>query len=131
MPITAFYAALLTMLLVQLSMRVIRQRRAARIEIGDGADRELLRRMRVHANFIEYAPFGLILLGLAESLAAPALLLHALGLTLLSGRVVHAYGLSQTPHVLKARVAGMMLTITALNVAALACVGMIAWRWIA
>ena len=50
MPITALYAGLLAVLLLALSARVIRFRRAARVEIGDGADRELLRRIRVSPN---------------------------------------------------------------------------------
>lgn len=121
MPVTALYAAALAVVLIVLSFRVIGQRRGARVEIGDGADRELLRRMRVHANFVEYTPYCLILLGLAESLKAPALALHGIGLALVVGRIVHAYGLSQTPHVMRARVAGMMLTITAIGAGAALC----------
>lgn len=121
MPITALYAGLLAALLVLLSARVIRVRRAAKVEIGDGADRELLRRIRVHANFVEYAPFALVLLGLAESLKAPALLLHVLGVALVVGRAVHAYGLSQSPHNLRARVAGMVMTLNMIIATGLTC----------
>jgi hypothetical protein len=121
MPVTALYAASLAVVLIVLSFRVIGERRGKRVEIGDGADRELLRRMRVHANFIEYTPYCLILLALAESLKAPALALHAIGLTLVVGRILHAYGLSQTPHILRARVAGMILTITAIGSVAALC----------
>jgi uncharacterized protein len=121
MPVTAFYASLLTVLFVYLAARVIGHRRAKRVEIGDGDDRELLRRMRVHANFVEYTPYALVLLALAESLKTPALVLHAIGLCLLVGRVVHAYALSQNPHVMQLRVAGMVLTFTALAAGALAC----------
>jgi len=60
MPITALYAGLLAPLFILLSIRVIDVRRTARISIGHGDDPELLRRMRVHANFAEYAPFALI-----------------------------------------------------------------------
>jgi uncharacterized protein len=62
MPITAFYAALLAPLFILLAVRVIRQRRGARVAIGDGGDKLLLRRMRVHANFAEYVPFALVLM---------------------------------------------------------------------
>ncbi len=68
MPITAFYAALLAVLFLVLSFRVIGVRRGQRVEIGDGGDKELLRRMRVHANFAEYVPLALVLLALAEVL---------------------------------------------------------------
>lgn len=119
MPITALYAALLTPVLLFLTFRVIGHRRAQRVEIGDGGDRELLRRMRVHANFIETVPMALILLALAESLKGPVLILHAIGLALLIGRLAHAYALAQEPHIMQLRVAGMVATLTAIIAAAL------------
>lgn len=118
MPITALYAALLTPILLFLVFRVIGHRRVARVEIGDGGDRELLRRMRCHANFVETVPMALILLGLAESLKAPSMLLHAIGLALVAGRLVHAYALAQEPHILPLRVAGMVSTLSAIIAAA-------------
>jgi uncharacterized protein len=78
----------------------------------------LARAIRAHANCAEYAPIGIILIGLAESLAVPAPILHGLGIGLVAGRVVHAYGVSQEPENLRFRVAGMGLTITAIAVAA-------------
>lgn len=121
MAITAFYAAILAALFIVLSVRVINQRRQARVEIGAGEDLELLRRMRVHANFAEYAPFAIVLLALCESLKAPSIWLHALGLTLVAGRALHAYALSQTPHILRYRVLGMALTFTVIGAAAFTC----------
>ncbi len=127
MPTTALYAALLTPLMLVLAARVIRHRRSQRVEIGDGDDRELLRRMRVHANFVETVPFALILLALDEQLGASPWLLHALGVPLLVGRYLHAYGLSQTPHIMRLRVLGMALTLTSIGLAAaVALVGSIA-----
>jgi uncharacterized membrane protein YecN with MAPEG domain len=123
MPVTAFYAALLAALFILLSVRVIAQRREARVEIGPGESKELLRRMRVHANFAEYVPFALVLLALAESLKAPTPLLHLSGLVLVAGRFVHAYGLSQNPHNLRMRFWGMTLTFAAIAIAALLCFG--------
>lgn len=122
MKITALYAGLLAALFLVLSFRTIFHRRAQKVEIGDGGDRELLRRARVHANFAEYVPISLVLIGLAESLAMPALGLHALGVALLGGRLVHAYGLSQSPHNLTMRTVGMMLTLTVVAIAALSCI---------
>jgi uncharacterized membrane protein YecN with MAPEG domain len=121
MPITAFYASLLALLYLLLSVRVIAQRREARVEIGHGESLQLLRRMRVHANFAEYVPMALILMALAESLKAPSVLLHLLGLVLLGARVIHAYGLSQTPHILRLRVLGITLTFTVIGTAAAVC----------
>ena len=124
MPITALYAALLTPVLIMLTSRVIGYRRAGRVEIGDGGDRQLLRRMRVHANFVETVPMALILLALAESVKAPHLVLHVAGATLLAGRLLHAYGLSQEPHNMTFRVGGMVLTFASLAVAAVSCLAM-------
>ncbi|HEX2842907.1 MAPEG family protein [Hyphomicrobium sp.] len=121
MPITAFYASLLAFLFILLSARVITQRREARVEIGVGESVELLRRSRVHANFAEYVPMALLLIGFAESLKAPSIVLHSLGLALVIGRYMHAYALSQTPHILNLRVAGMSLTLVTIGLAAFLC----------
>lgn len=121
MPITAFYASLLAFLFLLLSVRVIAQRRESRVEIGVGESKELLRRSRVHANFAEYVPLALLLLAFAETLKTPSIVLHLLGLTLLAGRVLHAYALSQTPHIMRMRVLGMGMTLTVIGIAALLC----------
>lgn len=123
MPITALYAGLLTPIFVLLSIRVIRQRRAARVGIGHGEDLALLRRMRVHANFAEYVPLALILMALLESMRASTYLLHGLGAALLAGRIIHAIGVSQVKERLALRVTGMALTFAVLLVAAFACLG--------
>ena len=122
MATTALYAGVLALLYVFLSFRVIFMRRSARVEIGTGESKELLRRTRVHANFAEYAPYALLLMGLAESLQARPLTLHVAGATLLAGRVMHAYGLSQTPHIMPLRGGGMVLTFTSLLTGAAACI---------
>jgi uncharacterized membrane protein YecN with MAPEG domain len=121
MPVTALYAALLALLFLLLSVRVIAQRREAHVEIGHGDNAQLLRRMRVHANFAEYVPLALLLMALAESLKAPSAILHLFGLTLLVARLIHAYGLSQTPHILRFRVLGVTLTFWVIGLAAAMC----------
>jgi uncharacterized protein len=121
MPITAFYASLLALLFLLLSARVIVQRREDRMELGADDSSELFRRARVHANFAEYVPLALILLALTESLKAPSSVIHLLAICLVAGRLLHAYGLSQTPHILKWRTVGMVLTLTVIGIAALLC----------
>jgi uncharacterized membrane protein YecN with MAPEG domain len=120
-PVTALYASLLACLFVALSVRVIFMRGRARVPLGDGGDAELRRRMRVHANFAEYAPFALLLLALAESLQAPAWALHLIGLSLFAGRCAHAYGVSRAKENFRFRTAGMGLTFAAILSAAVAC----------
>ena len=124
MAITAFYAALLGLFFVFLSFRVIGWRRLKSVELGHGEDSELLRRMRAHANFAEYVPFTLLLMAIAESMTAPRPLIHVVGLILIAGRLMHAYGLSQTPHILRLRVGGMILTFTALALSAIICLSL-------
>lgn len=121
MPITALYAGLLAPLFLLLSVRVIRQRRGAKVAVGDGGDARLLRRMRVHANFAEYAPFALLLMALAESLQTWPWFLHLLGLALLAGRLSHAYGVSQQQETYSFRVFGMAATLGVTGAAAAAC----------
>ncbi len=120
MAITSIYAALLGVVFVALSIRVAGTRREAQIAIGDGGDKVLERRIRAHANFAEYVPIALILIALAESNGAPALLLHGLGVGLVAGRVVHALNISSPAERIPLRVVGMATTFTVILVAALA-----------
>jgi len=121
--VTPLYAGLLTLVYLVLSARVIRYRRANIISLGDRDDKALLKRARAHANLIEYAPLGLILMLLAELQGAPATAVHLMGLALLLGRVMHAVGLSQTPQIMVLRVGGMILTLTMLLLSALGLIG--------
>jgi uncharacterized membrane protein YecN with MAPEG domain len=121
MPITALYAGLLAPLFVLLSIRVIAVRRSGRVAVGDGGNRLLLRRMRVHANFAEYVPLALVLMALAEATATPAWLIHPMGVALLAGRIVHAIGMSREAERFRFRVVGMALTFTVLLAGSAAC----------
>ena len=112
------------MLFVLLSVRVIQARMASGVGLGDGGDRILLRRRRVHANFAEYAPFCIVLMATAELQNAPAPALHVIGLLLIAGRISHAYGVSQDPENGAFRVAGMAMTFAALISGALANLGL-------
>lgn len=118
--ITGLYAALLALLFVALSVLVIRQRVANRQLIGLGEAEGMLRASRAHANFAEYVPLALLLLLILEQGAAPAWLLHALGLALLAGRLSHAIGISRSPERLAFRQFGMLCTFGVVIVAAVA-----------
>lgn len=121
MPITAFYAALLVPLFILLCARVIGMRRSSKITVGYGENHELLRRMRVQANFAEYTPMALILLGLAENMGSDTRLLHLAGAAFVLSRLLHAYGFSQANETLGWRIAGMVLTLNVLAVLAVLC----------
>lgn len=109
--ITPLYAGLLSLLLVALILRIVRLRWKLSIAIGDGGDRTLMRAIRAHGNFIETAPWGILLLLLLEMADAPDWGLHIFGGALLLGRVLHAFGLSRYAGPSVGRMGGMMLTI--------------------
>lgn len=116
--ITPLYAGLLTLLYLLLSVRVIRQRKNQQTALGPG-EGELLRRVRVHGNFAEYTPLALLLLGFAETQGTAGWAIHLLCAALLSGRCIHAFGVSQEKEDFRLRVAGMACTFTVLGVTAL------------
>jgi uncharacterized membrane protein YecN with MAPEG domain len=120
-PVTAVYAAVLGLLFVILSVGVIRNRRRARIALGSGDDAHLHRATRAHGNSAEYVPLALVLLLLGELGGTSTWLLHGVGLSLLTGRAAHAYGVSQTEEDYRFRVFGMALTFAAIVASALGC----------
>ena len=121
--ITPIYAALAALVFLVLSARVILYRRSNRISLGDEGDKNLLKRMRAQANCGEYAPIALLLLLLTELVGAPAVAVHALGLALVAGRVMHAYGFGSTPQIMALRQLGMVLTLMVIAFCALGLLG--------
>jgi uncharacterized membrane protein YecN with MAPEG domain len=101
------YAAFLALLYIYLSVRTIGLRRKLQVALGPGDNPEMLRAMRVHANFAEYVPLALILIYLVEAQGPAVCLVHALGAALLLGRCLHAYGVSQVQETFAFRVSGM------------------------
>lgn len=114
MNITPFYAAILGLLFLILSVRTLRLPRKLQIAIGDGSNVQMQRAMRVHANFAEYAPLTLVLIFMLELQEAHYLLANALCICLVVGRVSHAYGVSKEAENYRYRVFGMAMTFTAL-----------------
>ncbi|MFY2765456.1 MAPEG family protein [Arenimonas sp. MALMAid1274] len=109
--ITLLYAALCTLLVLYLSGRVIAVRLRRRIGIGDGGDHDLQRRIRVHANAVEYLPLALLLLGGMELNGYPNAVIHGFGITLVVSRLLHAWGLSRSSGASPGRFAGVLLTL--------------------
>lgn len=110
LPITAFYAGILSIFLIVLAALVVRQRWRARVGLGDGGDKYLLRAVRIHGNAAEYIPIALILLGLAELNRATPLLLHGSAIVLIFARLAHAWGLSSRGGVSPGRTVGVAAT---------------------
>jgi len=97
LPITMTMAGAATLLNLWLAHRVGQLRRSQGVSIGDGGALPLVARMRAHANFVEYTPFFLILLGLIEFAAGSALWLWAVGAVYIFARLLHAFGMDGAP----------------------------------
>lgn len=110
-PATLFTAGALGILLFVLSYRVVQMRLSGKILIGDGGNEAMLYRQRAQANFTEYVPLVLILLGLIEGSFAgdTPLTVWAAGLVFIVARVLHAWGMTITaPN--KPRIFGTVFT---------------------
>jgi len=115
--ITPIYAALLGLIFVVLSIKTIIIRRKNKVAVGDGNKPQLQRAMRVHANFAEYTPIAIILVGFVESLKYNEIIVHILLSLFLLGRIIHAYGLSKIDEDFRFRVFGMVLTFNVITIA--------------
>lgn len=119
--VTPLYAGLLAVWFLVLSSRVVRRRRSG-IALGDGGDQALLRVIRGHANFAEYVPLALLLMGMLEISRFSIYILHALGIVLLGSRLLHGYALSFTDSFKFGRFWGAALTFTVLAIEATLCI---------
>lgn len=107
LPITLVTAGAAAIINLWLALRTGAVRNRAKISIGDGGNEMLIRRMRAHANFVEYAPFIIILIGLIEVTGGTTLWLWAASAAFLLGRVAHPLGMDGLPG---GRAAGTIVT---------------------
>ena len=114
-PATASYAALLALLFIALSVRVIGQRSASKVAIGVAGSPALERAARVQANFAEYVPLALLLMLLVELSGYRPWVVHVAGVALVCARLLHAWGVSQPVEDFRFRVAGIGTTFTVLG----------------
>ena len=114
------YAAILVLIFVFLSVRVIQMRAAAKIGIGTGNDPAMERRIRVHGNFAEYVPLALLLLAFMEMQQQSRYLIHILCIVLIAARIVHAIGVTPVQENFQMRVASVLATFAVLVIASLA-----------
>lgn len=91
--ITLLYAGLLALISLVLSYQVGSMRGKTGISIGDGGNSDMLLAMRKQANFVEYVPMLLILIGLLEANGTGPLALHIMGASLVVSRIAHPLGL--------------------------------------
>lgn len=94
LPITLTVTGAAALINIWLMIRVGQVRTSEKVSIGDGGNENVIRRMRAHSNYIESAPFVLLLVGAIEwaSTTSPVWLWIVSGLYLL-GRVAHGIGM--------------------------------------
>jgi len=91
--VTLSTAAAAAILNIWLMLRIGAVRNAEKISVGDEDIENLIRRMRAQANFVENAPFVLILIGAIElSGRGEPWLAWVAGLFII-GRIAHAFGM--------------------------------------
>jgi uncharacterized protein len=132
MMVTPLYAGLLAIWYLVLSLRVSQYRGAAGINLGDGSDATMLRRIRAHANFAEYVPLILLMIGYLEVSHFSIYVLHALGASLLLARLLHGIAFSFTQKWGPGRTFGAGITFLLLLITGVLCIyqgiqGHLAW----
>ncbi len=112
--LAATYTAILALVLVALSARVIQLRYVYQVLLGDGDNPQLTRAVRGQGNFTEYVPLALILILCLELLGQSPWLIHVTGGALVAGRVAHGICFGFCDNAPRLRQAGMILTFAAL-----------------
>src|SRR3569833_1674832 len=92
-PVTLGCAAICAFLNNWLGMRIAALRKEFRVSIGDGGHEPLLRRMRAQANFIEHAPFVLIIMGGLKLSNTNRIALGVIAVIFIVARVLHGLGM--------------------------------------
>ncbi|UAJ08777.1 MAPEG family protein [Glacieibacterium megasporae] len=96
MMITLVTAGFCGLLYFVLTLRVGQLRQSEKVMLGDGGNDVLLGRIRAHANFAEFVPIILILMGAIEaSIGAGNELLASTGILLFLLRISHAFGMAR------------------------------------
>jgi uncharacterized membrane protein YecN with MAPEG domain len=93
LPITLMSAGAAAIINLWLALRTGAVRMKAKVDIGDGGNEALIRRMRAHANFVEYAPFILILIAVLEFTTGSSIWLWVASALFLLARIAHPIGM--------------------------------------
>lgn len=93
LPVTFFLTAVFALMLVALSTFVSMWRRALNVAFGDGNNDILRRRIRAHANFIENAPFLLIMTAALEIGQVTQWVVGLIAIGFMVARILHAFAI--------------------------------------
>ena len=123
-PVTLATAAAAVFVNIWLGWRIAQLRKQYKVSVGDGGHEPLLRRMRAQANFVENAPFFLILLGGLELSGANRLALLSITAVFTFARVAHGIGMDggDGPRWRMYGMMGSTFATVALAIWAMACV---------
>ena len=117
--ITALYAGILGLISIGVAFPAGRLRGQTNVSVGDGGNRDLLLAMRRHANFVEYVPLALILIGWLELNQVRHTAIHALGAVLVLARLSHAFGIKADNMKTPGRFIGATLTVLVILVSSI------------
>jgi uncharacterized membrane protein YecN with MAPEG domain len=121
--ITAFYAAILALIVVALGINVTVHRVKLKVSLGDGGNAEMLRMIRLHGNAVEYIPVALVLMLAYEINGGWHAALHTIGIALVAGRVIQTWAMWSTEVAGPGRGTGQ--TLTWLSIVALAVLNLL------
>ena len=93
LPVTLSSAAAAAILAIWLMIRVGQVRTSEKVSVGDGGNERVIRRMRAHANFIESAPFVVLLVAVIELAGKGAPWLAYVAGAYFIGRILHGFGM--------------------------------------
>lgn len=113
LPVTLTIAAGAALVNIWLMIRCGQARTKGGVSIGDGGDDFLIRRMRAHANFVESAPFVLVLIAALEATSGTNNWLWGIGILYIIGRLAHGLGMDGGS-LEKGRMVGTMITLLTL-----------------
>jgi uncharacterized protein len=113
LPITLTIAAGAALVNVWLMIRCGQIRTRESISVGDGGSEALIRRMRAHANFVESAPFVLVLIAAIEATAGTSNWLWGIGIAYIVGRLGHGLGMDGGTFA-SGRIVGTIITMLSL-----------------
>lgn len=120
MPITLISASLLGLLLVYLSYMVTNVRRRPTHGTAESDGDDLHNAVRAHGNLIEYAPMGLILIGLLERSNSNFYFVAILAAIFVVARYMHGLTFGKIDGFNRYRFMGTLFTFISLLVASIA-----------
>lgn len=126
LPVTLSLAAACAVITLWLMVRCVQLRVSRKVLHGDGGEPALARRMRAQLNFIESAPFVLVMVAAVEFAGKGGQWLGWLAGIYVIGRILHPFGMdSESENWMRG--AGVAITMLVLLGLALYC-GLIAAR---